>query len=131
MKLSRRSPCLLLLLLTIVAGLLWRMAPLHLPPFWFKYGGSCLWAVAVYLLLTAIPPSRSPAVVALAAALLAAIVELSRLWHTPATDAFRLTLAGRLLLGRIFSGRNIAAYWLAIAAAWLADRYAVAGRKRS
>jgi hypothetical protein len=31
-------------------------------------------------------------------------------------DAFRLTLAGKLTLGRVFSGWDIAAYWVAIAA---------------
>jgi hypothetical protein len=43
------------------------------------------------------------------------------LWHTPLTDAFRVSLAGRILLGRYFSFRNIAAYWLAIALVALLD----------
>jgi hypothetical protein len=44
-------------------------------------------------------------------------------------DAFRLTLAGRLLLGRFFSLKNIAVYWLAIALAALLDRWLVRGRE--
>jgi len=60
------------------------------------------------------------------AALIAAVVEFSRLWHTPGFDAFRETLAGKLLLGRFFSLRNIAAYWIAIGLAMCVD----AGVKR-
>ncbi len=110
------------MLAATAAGLIWRMAPLHLPWFLYKYGGSMLWAVALYWLIAAVLPRLTPARIALIAALAAAAVEFSRLWHTPAFDAFRLTLAGRLLLGRFFSLKNIAAYWLAIALTARLDR---------
>jgi hypothetical protein len=42
------------------------------------------------------------------------LTEFSRLYHTPWLDAFRLTLAGALILGRIFSWGNILAYLLGI-----------------
>ncbi len=120
--LRRRSLLSLALLAACtIAGLLWRMAPLGLPWFLYKYGGSMLWAAAVYWLIASILPHAAPKRVALLAALVALAVELSRLFHTPAFDAFRLTLAGRLLLGRFFSLRNIAAYWLAIALTGLLD----------
>ena len=45
-----------LMLMTVVAGLVWRMAPLGLSPFWFKYGGSALWAMALYWLIAACLP---------------------------------------------------------------------------
>jgi hypothetical protein len=105
----------------IPIGIGWRMAPLHLPPFLYKYGGSVLWAAMVYWLVAALLPRRRPITVAAAAATVAALVEFSRLFHPPALDAFRLTLAGKLLLGRFFSTRDIAAYWLAIAATALLD----------
>ena len=112
-----------LLLAATAAGLIWRMAPLHLPWFFYKYGGSMLWAVALYWLIVAILPRVAPTRIALIAAVAAAAVEFSRLWHTPGFDAFRLTLTGKLLLGRVFSLKNIAAYWLAIAlTAWLERR---------
>ena len=112
-----------LLLAATAAGLIWRMAPLHLPWFLYKYGGSMLWAVALYWLLAAILPRLTATRIALIAAVAAAAVEFSRLWHTPAFDAFRITIAGKLLLGRFFSLKNIAAYWLAIAlTAWLDKR---------
>ena len=112
-----------LLLAATAAGLIWRMAPLHLPWFLYKYGGSMLWAVALYWLLAAILPRLTATRIALIAAVAAAAVEFSRLWHTPGFDAFRVTIAGKLLLGRFFSLKNIAAYWLAIAlTAWLDQR---------
>ena len=112
-----------LLLAATAAGLIWRMAPLHLPWFLYKYGGSMLWAVALYWLLAAILPRLTATRIALIAAVAAAAVEFSRLWHTPGFDAFRVTIAGKLLLGRFFSLKNIAAYWLAIAlTAWLDKR---------
>jgi hypothetical protein len=110
----RRATYLLLLLITIPFGLAWRMAPLGLSPFFFKYGGSVLWAVALYWLVAACLPQRSSGVLAAVAAAIAAVLEFSRLWHTPVMDAFRITLAGRLLLGRYFSLKNVAAYWIAI-----------------
>ena len=112
-----------LLLAATAAGLVWRMAPLHLPWFLYKYGGSMLWAAALYWLIAAILSRLAPIRIAMTAAVASAAVEFSRLWHTPGFDAFRLTLAGKLLLGRVFSFKNIAAYWLAITlTAWLDQR---------
>ena len=68
----------------------------------------------VYWIGAAILPSWRPAKLAVAACGVAAIVELSRLPHTPGLDAFRISLAGQLLLGRFFSLKDIAVYWLAI-----------------
>ena len=122
---KRRVTYAVLLLITIPVGLAWRMAPLGLSPFWFKYGGSALWAMALYWLLAVCLPRLSVVGLAFLAGAVAAVVEFSRLWRVPAVDAFRLTLAGRLLLGRYFSLKNIAAYWLAIALAALLDRWLV------
>jgi hypothetical protein len=112
---TRRLNTLALMFATTITGLIWRLAPLHLPFFFFKYGGSCLWAIAVYFLIAALIPRATSTRIALYAFLISAVVEFSRLIHTPAFDAFRETLAGKLLLGRFFSLKNIAAYWLAIA----------------
>jgi len=122
---KRRVTYAVLLLITIPVGLAWRMAPLGLSPFWFKYGGSALWAMALYWLIAVCLPRLSAVGLACLTAAVAAVVEFSRLWSVPAVDAFRLTLAGRLLLGRYFSLNNIAAYWLAIALAALLDQWLV------
>lgn len=58
---------------------------------------------------------------ALIALALSATVEFFRLVHTPWLDAFGLTLAGQLLLGRIFSLRNLLAYAVGIAVAAALD----------
>jgi hypothetical protein len=119
----RRLLCAALAAVTVVAGLVWRLAPLGLPPFAYKYGGSALWAAMVYWLFAAVLPRGTPGRVAVYACVLAALVELSRLYHTAALDAFRITLAGRLLLGRFFSVWNIVVYWLAMGCAAAADRF--------
>ena len=43
----------------------------------------------------------------------------------PPTDAFRITFAGKILLGRYFSFRNIVAYILAITIIAVVDRVAL------
>ncbi|WCS28334.1 DUF2809 domain-containing protein [Methylobacterium sp. NMS14P] len=72
----------------------------------------------LFLLVAALRPDgwglRTCLIVAFAAA---AIIEGSRLVHTPALDAFRTTLPGQLLLGSIFSQWNLLAYALGIGAA--------------
>jgi hypothetical protein len=112
-----------LLIATVRAGLAIRFAPLGLPPFLVKYGGSALYAMMLYWVISTILPSRRFLNAALLAGALATAIEFFKLVHTPALDTFRLTLPGVLLLGRFFSVWDIAAYWLAIAAGALADRH--------
>jgi hypothetical protein len=125
---TRRLLCPAIALVLIPVGIAWRMAPLHLPPFLYKYGGSVLWAAMVYWLVAALLPRLRPFRVAGLAALIAALVECSRLAHTPSLDAFRVTLAGKLILGRFFSVKDIAAYWLAIFVCAAADRWVLSKR---
>jgi hypothetical protein len=90
-----------------------------LPYFLVKYGGSTLWGAMVFFLIAMLLPRQPIGRLALLALVIAALTELSRLYHTPWLDEFRLTLAGALLLGRIFSWWNIVAYGLGIALAAL------------
>jgi hypothetical protein len=96
---------------------------LGLPAFIVKYGGSLLWGAMVFFLLAMIASGRSRRSVALIAAVIAVCVELFRLVHAPWLDAFRLTTAGALLLGRIFSPWNMLAYGVGIALAMWLDRF--------
>jgi hypothetical protein len=98
---------------------------LGLSAFVVKYGGSLLWAAMVFFLV-AMAASHLPrlSVVSIAGSI-ALAVELFRLVHAPWLDAFRLTLPGALLLGRIFSPWNMLAYSVGIALAVGLDRYAV------
>jgi len=101
-------------------SLRWYGFPIGLPAFIVKYGGSLLWATMVFLLVGALLPRLMRRQIAIIAAMIAVVVELSRLVHTPSLDAFRLTTAGALLLGRIFSPWNLVAYAVGIAfGAWI------------
>ncbi len=117
----RSIVCLCVLAVVIPLGLAVRFAPLHLPWFWSKYLGSALWAMAVYWFVAMLLPQLRSRVLALIASAIALVVEFSRLIPEPHIDAFRLMLAGRLLLGRYFAWANIAAYLIAIALVALAD----------
>ncbi|MBZ5763041.1 DUF2809 domain-containing protein [Rhizobium sp. VS19-DR104.2] len=104
--------CLIAFALTIGLGLALRRYgyDLGLPFPIVKYGGSMLWGAMVYFLVAAAlfkSPDRFSTGLA---ASIAVLVELSRLYHTPWLDAFRVTTAGALLLGRVFSVLNIAAH---------------------
>jgi hypothetical protein len=112
---------LVLLLVTIAAGLAVRMVPLDLPPLLEKYGGSMLWALAIYWLVSTILSRGGLITPVMVSGLVATAVELLKLYHTPDLEAFRSTLPGTLLLGRIFSFADIAAYWIAITVGALVD----------
>jgi hypothetical protein len=111
-----------LCLTIIVCGLiLRRFGPgWGLPAFVVKYGGSLLWGTMVFFLVAIAASNLSRRHIALISAALAIGVELFRLVHAPWLDDFRLTTAGALLLGRVFSPWNMLAYGVGIAlAAWL------------
>ncbi len=112
----------------IVAGLALRRFGLGLgvPAFVVKYGGSVLWSAMVFFLVALASPRLSGLQIASVAGVIAIGVELFRLIHTPWLDDLRLTLAGALLLGRIFSVWNILAYFAGILLALLVDRLTLA-----
>lgn len=83
-----------------------------------KYGGSVIWGSMVYFGMLAILPQASRSMALLAASIFSIAVELFRLVHFDRLDAFRLTTAGALLLGRVFSVWNIVAYLAGIALAY-------------
>jgi hypothetical protein len=89
-----------------------------------KYGGSMLWGAMVFFLVAIAAPGSSRPNIALISILVAVCVELFRLVHTPWLDEFRLTLAGTLLLGRIFSPWDIMAYAAGIGLALGLDHFA-------
>jgi Protein of unknown function (DUF2809) len=119
-----------LALVVIACGLSlrWYGFPLGLPAFIVKYGGSLLWATMVFLLVGVLLPRQSRLRLAAIAVAIATVVEFSRLVHTPWLDAFRLSTAGALLLGRIFSLWNLIAYAVGILLGVWLDRLAVLRR---
>ena len=99
--------------LIIIAGGFWlRRYGLghHIPAFYVKYGYAALWAAMIYFMVALLLRSRPQKQILTIAALVCALVEVSKLSHTPALDIFRMTEAGAWLLGRIFSPWNFIAY---------------------
>jgi hypothetical protein len=106
---------------TVNTGLVIRFVHFRLPPVVVKHGGSMLWALMIYWIVSTLLPSLRLCAMALLTAGITTAVEFFKLYHSPALDAFRLTLPGILLLGRFFSAWDILAYWIAIAAGVLLD----------
>jgi hypothetical protein len=75
----------------------------------------------VYWIVSALLPSWRLLALVLLTGVLATAVEFAKLYHSPGLDAFRLTLPGVLLLGRVFSVWDIAAYWIAIVVGGFVD----------
>jgi hypothetical protein len=121
MRLSTRAG---LCLAIILSGLALRRFGLGLgvPAIVVKYGGSILWGAMVFMLVAIAIPRATRFQIVVFSAVIAIGVELFRLVHAPWLDDFRLTLAGALLLGRIFSLWNILAYGAGIGLAVLLDR---------
>jgi hypothetical protein len=111
----------------IVSGLAVRRfgLGLGLPTSVVKYGGSMLWGTMVFFLVAMAASSLSRRNIALISVAIAVGVELFRLVHAPWLDAFRLTTAGALLLGRMFSPWNMLAYGAGIGLAMWLDRFAM------
>ncbi len=108
-------------LASIAAGLAVRLVPLGLSPFAVKYAGSALWGAMVFAGVGVLQLARPLAWRVAAALAIAVATELFRLYHAPGLDAFRLTLPGRLLIGRVFSPWNVVAYGLGITLAALLE----------
>ena len=104
-------------------GLFLRWPALGLPWAVGKYGGSMLWAAMVYFGLRAILPRQRAVLVAIVAAAIAALGELTQLISVPGFDQFRDTLVGHLIFGRTFALEDIVAYWIGIAVAALTDEF--------
>ncbi len=92
----------------VAAGLLLRLVHWGLPLPVHHFGGGFLWGAMIYALVAAVRPVRWrwSASLLLAVAIIA-VVEGFRLVHGPSLDIFRATLAGQLLLGRVFSAWNM------------------------
>ena len=116
-----------LFLAIIISGLALRGfgLGLGLPALIVKYGGSLLWATMIFFLVAMAAPSLSRRNIALISPGIAICVELFRLVHAPWLDAFRLTLPGALLLGRIFSAWDMLAYGAGIVLGMGLARFAI------
>ena len=123
MKPRRLTQSLALFVVTVIAGLTFRLAPLGLPAFVVKFAGSTLWAAMVYWVASTLLGRWRLSAVALLSGAIATAVEFFKLYHSPGMDAFRLTLPGMLLLGRYFSVWDIVAHGAAICVGAILDRW--------
>jgi hypothetical protein len=121
----RRVNCGAALLLIIPLGLLCRFAPLGLPYVIVKYGGSFLWAAAVYWFIAFMAARLQPSRIAIIAIAFSAASEFIKRIHSPGFDVFRATFAGKVLLGRHFSYLDIVLYTCAILCAMWIDNRAI------
>ena len=125
---KRRVVYLAIAVVTMVVGLVWRFVLIGMPAGLYKYGGSALWAAMIYWLAVLVRPDARPVRLALVAVVIATLVELFKLVHTPGLDAFRLTFVGKVVLGRFFYWSDFVAYYAAIAVVCWADRWIRRGR---
>jgi len=121
----RRQFCAAALLQLIPLGLVCRFVPLGLPYVIVKYGGSFLWAAAIYCCIAFIAARQQPSAIASMAALTSAAVDFIKRLQSPSLDAFRETFTGKVLLGRHFSYIDIAVYLCAILCAMWIDSRAI------
>jgi hypothetical protein len=110
--------------LVVIAGGAWLrlQGPAHkIPALYLHYGYWALWAAMVYFVVAMLLRSRPQNQILFIAALVCALVEVSKLSHTPALDVFRLTPVGAWLLGKSFSTWNFIAYGAGLAVAFGLD----------
>jgi hypothetical protein len=113
---TRSRPLYIILsVLVIAAGLLWRSRFLPLPSFLTKYGGDALWALLIFVGLGFVFNKASTQRLAFGALCFSWAVEFSQLYHAPWIDMIRSTLPGRLILGSTFNWPDLPAYAFGIA----------------
>lgn len=99
---------------TTASGLAVRKLPIGLPQAIVKHGGSILWALLIYWVISALRPMWTPRQSGVFAVVITTTVELSQLYHAPALDALRETTFGALMLGRVFSPWDVISYAAAV-----------------
>jgi len=102
-------------------GLASRRYGAYLPEFIASYAGDTLWALLVFLLISAVTPKtrlRNRATVAL---VISYLVEISQLYHAPWIDGIRHTTLGGLVLGFGFLWSDLVCYAVGVGIGLLFD----------
>lgn len=99
----------------VIAGLASRRYRGQLPAFLAEYAGDTLWALMLFLLVSALLAGRTIFTRAAISLALAFLVECSQLYHAPWIDAIRQTTLGGLVLGFGFLWTDLVCYSLGIA----------------
>ncbi|MFO1065879.1 MAG: DUF2809 domain-containing protein [Pirellulales bacterium] len=85
-----------------------------LPSFLAEFSGDTLWALMLFLLISAVFASRSILVRAAVSLVIAIAVEVSQLYHAPWIDSIRQTTLGGLVLGFSFLWTDLVCYMAGI-----------------
>lgn len=98
----------------MLLGLASRRYAGHLPAFLGEYSGDTLWALMLFLLVSAMLVRHSPMVRAAISLTLAFLVEFSQLYHAAWIDSLRQTVLGGLVLGFGFLWTDLICYSVGI-----------------
>ena len=105
----------------VLAGLASRRYREQLPSFLADYAGDTLWALMVFLLVSAVLAGQSLMMRTAIALGLSFLVEISQLYHAPWIDSIRQTTLGGLVLGFGFLSSDLACYSVGIAIGIVAE----------
>ena len=97
-----------------VVGLASRRYQAVLPVFVGEYSGDTLWALMLFLLVSALLAGRAVISRATISVVLAFLVEISQLYHAPWIDSIRNTTLGGLVLGFGFLWTDLVCYTVGI-----------------
>lgn len=113
---------LLLLVVTIVAGLASRHYPYRLPQWVQLYVGDALWALMVFLLLGFSFYKKSTRWVVFAALGFSYMIEISQLYHASWIDALRSNSLGGAVLGFGFLWSDLMCYTIGVGFGYVMEK---------
>jgi hypothetical protein len=115
----------LLLFITVVAGLVSRHLPNILPQWVQLYLGDTLWAFMVFLLFGLFFNRKSTHWIAIAALTFSYGIEISQLYHEPWIDALRAHPLGGLILGFGFLWSDLVCYSVGVGFGYMMEKVLV------
>ncbi|HDK7138994.1 TPA: DUF2809 domain-containing protein [Clostridium botulinum] len=95
-------------------GLCSRKLKYFIPDFFNVYLGDILWALMIFMLFAFIFKGAKTKMVALMALAFSYLIEISQLYHSNWIDNIRKTTLGGLVLGYVFSWKDLLAYAIGI-----------------
>lgn len=108
-------------IIVVGLGLASRRSGTYLPEFIATYAGDTLWALLVFLLVSAVTPQVRLSYRAGAALVVSYLVEFSQLYHAPWIDGIRHTTLGGLVLGFGFLWSDLVCYTVGVVAGMVAE----------
>lgn len=121
MLMKLRVRYLLLVIITVAAGLASRSFQSHLPPFLGEYAGDTLWALMVYWLFRILAPNERARNVAISALIFSYCIELTQLYQAPWAQDLRQYQLIALIFGHGFLWTDLICYTVGITVGWWAD----------